>query len=188
MHPHVIPYYPRSSFFAAARRAPNPPPMASSDPSSTSDTMESSWEEEPPVPYPGVVQHHHHHFHHHIGFYLPPPPPLVQPPARIFVSKWGRMPASGPIMPQSRDAWLTEARFRRAAYSQSFALPSLRWVLVEEGEPIPDDAIETGIEASGEPLYSIRAWHNGGLHLGKGGHHIFKGNVLSLLDVELSCG
>lgn len=91
-------------------------------------------------------------------------------------------------MLRSRDGWLREARFRRAAYSQSFALPSLRWVLVEEGEAIPDDAIETGIEATGEPLYSIRAWHNGGLHLGKGGHHIFEGGSISWGSQEYAFG
>ncbi|KAG8954960.1 hypothetical protein FRC04_010444 [Tulasnella sp. 424] len=91
-------------------------------------------------------------------------------------------------MPRSRAAWLSQARARRAAYSQSFALPSLRWVLVEEGDPIPNDAIETGVEASGEPLYSIRAWHSGGLHLGKGGRHIFKGGSISWGSQEYSFG
>ncbi|KAG8910671.1 hypothetical protein FRC01_006199, partial [Tulasnella sp. 417] len=151
--------------------------------------MDGSSEADQPLPIPGAIQYHHHHFHHHVGFYLPPPPPLVQPPGRIFVNKWARMLlTSGPIMPQSRGAWLSNARVRRAAYSQSFALPSLRWVLVEEGELIPNDAIETGIEASGEPLYSIRAWHNGGLHLGKGGHHIFKGGSISWSSQEYAFG
>ncbi|KAG8985478.1 hypothetical protein FRB90_004679 [Tulasnella sp. 427] len=144
------------------------------------------------VPVSHVVEHHHHHhyIHHHLGFVFPPPPPLVRPPARIYVDKWARMtPAYGrPTTANSHALWLSDARIRRAAYTQSFALPSLRWILVEEGEPIPDDAIETGIEATGEPLYSIRAWHNGGLHLGKGGHHIFKGGSISWGSQEYAFG
>ncbi|KAG8905697.1 hypothetical protein FRB99_008411 [Tulasnella sp. 403] len=120
-----------------------------------------------------------------------PPPPLVQPPARFLIQKWERLESSSAIIqpfPGSKNQWLAQARNRRAAYAHSFALPSLRWVLVEYGENIPANAVQTGTEATGEPLYSIRAWHNGGLHLGKAGHHLFKGGSISWGSQEYAFG
>jgi hypothetical protein len=45
----------------------------------------------------------------------------------------------------------------------------VRWVLVdlEKGDDIPDDALETGLEECGVVLHSIRAWWDGGVHIGK---------------------
>ncbi|KZT57842.1 hypothetical protein CALCODRAFT_267729 [Calocera cornea HHB12733] len=75
---------------------------------------------------------------------------------------WRECGARGP------EAWLRAARARRAAYAVPGAVrPPVRWVLVEEGQKIPDDALQTGVEATGEPLYSTRVWWKGGLHLGK---------------------
>ncbi|KIO29566.1 hypothetical protein M407DRAFT_21305 [Tulasnella calospora MUT 4182] len=45
---------------------------------------------------------------------------------------------------------------------------SVAWYLVEEGEPIPPDAIPNGWEESGN-LFSIRVWKEDGLTLGKHG-------------------
>lgn len=113
--------------------------------------------------------------HRSLPFFLPPPP--VLPPLRILVNSWQPMSAAELLsrFPSSENEWLAQARFRRAAYTHMFALPALRWVLVEEGEGITDRALQTGTEDSGEPLYSIRAWYNGGLHIGKAGRHIYRG-------------
>jgi hypothetical protein len=68
----------------------------------------------------------------------------------------------------SREAWLTSARVRTTHYNRwGVTRPPLRWVLVENGSSIPQDALQTGEESSGEELYSARVWYNGGVHLGK---------------------
>ncbi|EJT99987.1 hypothetical protein DACRYDRAFT_101090 [Dacryopinax primogenitus] len=78
--------------------------------------------------------------------------------------EWGTRP----------ETWLRAARARRAAYAVPGAVrPPIRWVLVEEGQKIPEDALQTGAEATGEPLYSTRVWWQGGLHLGKAANHIY---------------
>ena len=124
-------------------------------------------------------------FHYPQALFVPPPPPLMPPPARILVNAWDRRDlASATIrttpsstLPRSYQEWINQARCRTIAYSTSFAVPAVRWVLVDHcvGDRVPDNFIQTGVEGSGEPLYSIRAWFNDGLHLGKGGAHIHCG-------------
>ncbi|KZO95908.1 hypothetical protein CALVIDRAFT_598619 [Calocera viscosa TUFC12733] len=81
---------------------------------------------------------------------------------------WRESGARGP------EAWLRAARARRAAYAVPGAVrPPVRWVLVDEGQKIPADALQTGVEATGEPLFSTRVWWKGGLHLGKAANHIY---------------
>jgi hypothetical protein len=63
--------------------------------------------------------------------------------------------------------WLSSARARTKLYTESRGVkPPVMWKLVE-GSDIPRDALPIGQEADGAPLYSARAWHEGGLHLGK---------------------
>ncbi|KAG9075420.1 hypothetical protein FS749_012917 [Ceratobasidium sp. UAMH 11750] len=106
-----------------------------------------------------------------------------------------------------REMWLQAARARTRQYYEPGAVrPAMRWVLVEpqsgsENTPlavierlafqtgsfprIPDDALQTGTEASGAALYSARAWHGGGVHLGKAGQHLQAGGAsLSYDSIE----
>jgi len=106
-----------------------------------------------------------------------------------------------------RQMWLEAARTRTKHYYEPGAVrPAMRWVLVEPqpgGENmspavlerfafengsfprIPDDALQTGTEASGTALCSARAWHSGGAHLGKAGQHLQAGGAsLSYGSIE----
>ncbi|KAH7334393.1 hypothetical protein B0J17DRAFT_720800 [Rhizoctonia solani] len=106
-----------------------------------------------------------------------------------------------------RETWLKAARARTKRYCEPGAIrPAMRWVLVEprpEGENmslaaleryalqhgsfprIPDDALQTGTEVSGTGLCSARAWHAGGVHLGKAGKHLQAGGAsLSYGSIE----
>lgn len=98
-----------------------------------------------------------------------------------------------------RETWLKAARARTKRYYQPGAIrPAMRWVLVEprpEAENmsqavlerhalhygsfprIPHDALQTGTESSGDGLCSARAWHSGGVHLGKAGKHLQAGGA-----------
>ncbi|WOO84276.1 uncharacterized protein LOC62_06G007796 [Vanrija pseudolonga] len=76
----------------------------------------------------------------------------------------------------SFDASLYGARQRTAAFRNArqngWVVPLVRWELVEDGQRIPPDAIQIGNEANGQPLYSARVFLNGGVEVGKAGHHI----------------
>ncbi|QRV97505.1 hypothetical protein RhiJN_25524 [Ceratobasidium sp. AG-Ba] len=108
---------------------------------------------------------------------------------------------------KGREMWLEAARARTKQYYEPGAVrPAMRWVLVEpqqgsESMPpavmerlafqngsfprIPDDALQTGTEASGTALCSARAWHGGGVHLGKAGPHLQAGGAsLSYGSIE----
>lgn len=45
--------------------------------------------------------------------------------------------------------------------------PLFTWKLVEKGQRLPVDALPIGNEQDGAVLYAARAWHQGGVHLGK---------------------
>ena len=45
--------------------------------------------------------------------------------------------------------------------------PLVQWKLVEKSGSIPPDALAIGHESDGQLLYAVRAWFNGGIHLGK---------------------
>lgn len=110
-----------------------------------------------------------------------------------------------------REMWLKAARARTKRYCEPGAVrPGMRWVLVEprqeaENLPssalerlafqngsfprIPDNALQTGTEALGTALCSARAWHAGGVHLGKAGQHLQAGGAslsYGSLEHELS--
>lgn len=98
-----------------------------------------------------------------------------------------------------RETWLKAARARTKRYYEPGAIrPALRWVLVEPRPEaqnmspatlerhalqygsfprIPDDALQTGTESSDTRLCSARAWHSGGVHLGKAGQHLQAGGA-----------
>jgi len=106
-------------------------------------------------------------------------PPLPPPP--MLVNTWVRtnpvpfLPHVTSHIPLTYDHWLQGARARKTHYSHAFSVPPLRWVLKEEKEEFPQNALQTGTEESGEELYSIRTEFHGDLQLGKGGRHLFQG-------------
>ncbi|KAJ3287811.1 hypothetical protein HK104_008453 [Borealophlyctis nickersoniae] len=66
--------------------------------------------------------------------------------------------------------WYKEAVERQKKYLQAVQnkeqLPPLTWILTD-GNHIPAGAIKGGQEADGTPLYITRAFHKGGVHIGK---------------------
>ncbi|ODN82970.1 hypothetical protein, variant [Cryptococcus amylolentus CBS 6039] len=96
----------------------------------------------------------------------------------------------------SRDDWLQVARERTRFYIDNGALngdpgpqnvrPLFTWKLVEPGQRLPPDALPIGNERDGSVLYSARTWHQGGLHLGKAGHHINNGASISYGGGEIT--
>jgi len=96
-----------------------------------------------------------------------------------------------------KDEWLKAARARTGLYNNESAKvkPLMMWKLVEQGGPVPDDALPIGREADGTLLYAARTWLEGGLHLGKAGRHLrnsasvsYGGAELSLDIYEVLCG
>ncbi|ORY20747.1 hypothetical protein BCR39DRAFT_474891 [Naematelia encephala] len=96
-----------------------------------------------------------------------------------------------------RDDWLLAARARTEEYNKpSRAVkPALMWKLVEKGQDLPRDALPIGNEADGMPLFSARAWWEGGLQLGKAGTHLshrasisYGGSEHNLEVYEVLCG
>lgn len=68
--------------------------------------------------------------------------------------------------------WLSAARSRTKFYTETRGVkPMVLWKLVEKGN-IPKDALPLGNEADGAVLYAARGWFDGGLHIGKAGHHL----------------
>lgn len=73
---------------------------------------------------------------------------------------------------KGKEEWLDAARARTRMYAKSKGVkPLVMWRLVQ-GADIPYDALPVGNEADGAPLFAARAWFDGGLHLGKAGHHL----------------
>ncbi|KAG8938290.1 hypothetical protein FRC04_009128, partial [Tulasnella sp. 424] len=101
-------------------------------------------------------------------------PPKVSP-ARIHVEHWFvNVPPSAPLLRiHNREEWLNQARERRRMYQEAEDKATPCWLLVEKESDIPDVALVTGVEGSGQALYSARAWNEGfGLIVGKCGRHI----------------
>ena len=71
----------------------------------------------------------------------------------------------------SEELWLSDARLRTEHYNQlvksGSPLPSVEWVLVESGAPIPDNAIQCGHEKHGQRQFACRAFIKNGVHCGK---------------------
>lgn len=102
-------------------------------------------------------------------------PPQVTSPARVFVERWSiEAPSSASLQHlNSREDWLCQAEERRRLYQEVKYNSTPCWLLVETEKDIPEAALITGFERTGEPLYSARAWMEGqGLIVGKCGRHI----------------
>ncbi|KAG8909975.1 hypothetical protein FRC01_006616 [Tulasnella sp. 417] len=94
-------------------------------------------------------------------------PPRVDSllPARIHLASWDTPALASAIsFPKSEKDWLGQGRQRKWNFGWSRRV--VYWHLVEPSDPIPDNAISAGTE-NGVTFYSIRAWYEGGLALGK---------------------
>lgn len=86
-------------------------------------------------------------------------------PARINIANWGTPVLASTIrFPMSEEGWLNEGRQRRSKFAGKQGV--VYWHLVEPSDSVPENAIGSGSEYSVQ-VYSIRAWHEGGLTLGK---------------------
>lgn len=98
----------------------------------------------------------------------------VESARRVKIRRWETEQGAG-FLPSSRKEWLQLARARRAVYDETglAGTSDVHWILVEgAGTPIPEEAIQTGIDARGEPLYTMRAWHKGQFWVGKCANHL----------------
>ncbi|KAG8910641.1 hypothetical protein FRC01_006220, partial [Tulasnella sp. 417] len=96
-------------------------------------------------------------------------------PARIRVLDWNvRVSASESLHSlKSHEQWLAAARERRAKWAIASDPRVLCWVLVEQGQPIPSNAIVTGQSHCGPLRYSARTWYKReGLLVGRCGHDL----------------
>ncbi|KAG8916129.1 hypothetical protein FRC01_003361, partial [Tulasnella sp. 417] len=102
----------------------------------------------------------------------PLPPTLAICPARIRIDDWfTTIPPSLSIQSiRSQADWLAQARERRRMYLEAHDPSIPCWLLVENGDELPQNALRTGFDKSGH-LYSARVWQDEGLHLGKCGRH-----------------
>lgn len=71
--------------------------------------------------------------------------------------------------------WLTEAQRRTQEFHQRGPTGPVAWVLTN-GRNIPQGALEGG-EEKGEKLYIGRAYHEGGIQVGKAGRHFKDGRA-----------
>lgn len=77
------------------------------------------------------------------------------------------------FLPRSEEEWLRQAKDRKELYEkEGESLPGVYWLLCHRSEEIPLHAIRTGTDTCTRPLYTARAWFNGGLHPGKCGRHL----------------
>ncbi|KAG8900194.1 hypothetical protein FRC00_013997, partial [Tulasnella sp. 408] len=112
---------------------------------------------------------------HPIGATWNGPSSVTVSPARIQVNDWFTVAAPSPSMQaiRSRDDWLAQAKERKRMYLQAKNQPTPCWLLIEQGDHIPENALWTGCEKSSKSLFSARAWQEDkGLIVGKCGRHI----------------
>ncbi|KAJ3037327.1 hypothetical protein HK097_003547, partial [Rhizophlyctis rosea] len=97
----------------------------------------------------------------------------------------------------TEEDWLMEATLRKEAYLAALESDQhgslVSWVLTE-GSDIPENAIQGGHEGDGTPLYIARAFHEGGVHVGKmgsnlaGAHIAYGGGEIEKEKYEILCG
>ncbi|KAK8850484.1 hypothetical protein IAR55_004402 [Kwoniella newhampshirensis] len=96
-----------------------------------------------------------------------------------------------------KDDWLKVSREKTEFYSKESrgVRPLFTWKLVEKSQNLPPDVLPIGNEQDGTPLYAARAWWEGGIHLGKAGHHLnsgasisYGGDEITLDTYEVFCG
>ncbi|KDQ21377.1 carbohydrate-binding module family 12 protein [Botryobasidium botryosum FD-172 SS1] len=82
--------------------------------------------------------------------------------------------------------WLSDAKNRTSEFYRTGPRGPYTWVLTE-GRNIPQGAIEGGRDGDNHksPLYICRAYHAGGVHVGKAGRHLEKGAVIGYGNKEI---
>lgn len=111
------------------------------------------------------------------------------------VHEYGRSPASSypPPLPafgndsttaptRHKSSWLDEARESTANFKKHGSPVPLVWVLIED-KSIPPNAVPFGEDRNGQTTFIARAYLEGGLHLGKVGHHT-SGALISYVGKE----
>ncbi|KAG9033338.1 hypothetical protein FS837_002489 [Tulasnella sp. UAMH 9824] len=96
-------------------------------------------------------------------------------PVRIRVSDWYSFvrPSSSLQSLRSQTDWINQARERRRMYEEANNRSIPCWLLIESEKNIPNNAIRTGTDTGGQPLYSVRSWYkDAGLLVGKCGPHL----------------
>ncbi|KAI8820723.1 uncharacterized protein EV422DRAFT_529892 [Fimicolochytrium jonesii] len=94
--------------------------------------------------------------------------------------------------------WEQDAHRRQGEYLEAVkankTLPPVQWVLTE-GNSIPQGAIPGGKDVDGTTLYIARAFHNGGVHIGKassklkdGAHISYSGKEIAVQKYEILLG
>ncbi|KAG8980543.1 hypothetical protein FRB90_007652, partial [Tulasnella sp. 427] len=82
-------------------------------------------------------------------------------PARVHIDNWWSSIYASVEMRslRSREQWLERARERRRLYFETGDKSMPCWLLADNQEEIPDNAIETGGGPTEDARYSARAWH-----------------------------
>ncbi|KAJ2361459.1 hypothetical protein H4S01_005252 [Coemansia sp. RSA 2610] len=128
----------------------------------------------------------------------PPPPPNYQQGAPPSYNQgpagsqqgYNQGPAGNP---QSYDQRSSDSP--QASHYGAHGSRNLHWVKASNGY-IPPNAVQSGVEADGKPLFLARAPYQGGVHPGKVGQHIQGGGFSvgyghkehNLPDYEVLCG
>ncbi|KAJ8595015.1 hypothetical protein M405DRAFT_418668 [Rhizopogon salebrosus TDB-379] len=81
-----------------------------------------------------------------------------------------------------KNAWIEEARESTANFKKNGSPLPLVWVLIED-QTIPPNAVPFGEDRNGHTFFIARAHLEGGLHIGKVGHHI-TGALISFAGKE----
>ncbi|KAG1740160.1 uncharacterized protein EDB91DRAFT_1248481 [Suillus paluster] len=126
--------------------------------------------------------------------YQPPRPQYDTSPYAKPAHEFGRSPVAYPVpLPEfnndppitptrHKSSWLEEARESTANFKRNGSPVPLVWVLVED-KTIPPNAVPFGEDRNGHTFFIARAYLEGGLHLGKVGHHT-SGALISFVGKE----
>ncbi|KAI9203304.1 uncharacterized protein BJ171DRAFT_510310 [Polychytrium aggregatum] len=94
------------------------------------------------------------------------------------------------------NSWQQDSQNRRRALEDATnsgqELPPVHWAYAEGGY-VPNNAIQTGNEADGTPLFTIRAFYNDGVHVGKlspatGAYISWGGEAIRVQNYEVLVG
>ncbi|KAG9018696.1 E3 ubiquitin-protein ligase hrd1 [Tulasnella sp. 427] len=97
-----------------------------------------------------------------------------------------------PVKYNSSAEWIDDARRRAREFSQNGQREALEWLLAEPGN-IPTHAIQAGEDREGNPVFVIRNFHEGGLHIGwaglrRGAFISYGGQAIPLTTFEVLVG
>lgn len=102
-------------------------------------------------------------------------PSLAISPGRIPIQDWYTpIPPSDHLLSiRSYDDRLLQARARRKLYQGAGDESLACWLLIENLQDVPRNAIRTGTDKGGSPLFSVRTWYrDAGITIGRYGPHL----------------